>query len=165
MVLEWMGSDGTDSFKRSVAHALLARVLAASGSLSEAESYARTACELSVPFRFFLISARTLHSTLLLAQGRAAEARRVAALGVGELEQAGSLGACAVGIYLALAEACFAQGDEGSGEESLRKALRCVHACARDIPEPEARARFLSQVPENARSLELARQRWGEAAA
>jgi hypothetical protein len=74
-------------------------------------------------------------------------------------------GVYAVGMYLALAEACIAQGDASAGEAALHKALRCVQARASDIPEAEARERFLSQVPENARTLELARQRWGESAA
>jgi hypothetical protein len=159
LVLEWMES--TDTYQRSLAHFFQARVLAASGSPREAEPYARTACSLLVPFRFESISARTLLSTVLLALGRAAEAREVAALGVGALEQAGSRGMHAVASYLALAEACFAEGSEGPGEESLRKALACVCDGARDIPEPEARERFLREVPEHARTLALARQRWG----
>ena len=48
---------------------------------------------------------------------------------------------------------------------ALRAALRCVRARSSDIPEPGARERFLRQLPENARTLELARQRWGEATA
>lgn len=56
-----------------------------------------------------------------------------------------------------------AQDVREAGDEALRGALRCVRARASDIPEAEARERFLSQVPENARTLELARQRWGEA--
>jgi tetratricopeptide (TPR) repeat protein len=162
LVLEWMGNDGGDSYKWSVAHVILAQVLVASGRPREAEPYARTACELLVPFRFLLISARTLLSTSLVAQGRAAEARQVAALGVGVLEQAGSQGAYAVASYLALAEACFAEGDAGAGEAALRKAVECVRLRASDIPGTEARERFLRQVPANARTLELARQRWGE---
>jgi len=65
---------------------------------------------------------------------------------------------------LALAEACLAEGDTGAGEAALRRAVECVRARASDIPEAGARERFLRQVPENARTLELARQRWGDAA-
>ncbi|WP_157759079.1 hypothetical protein [Cystobacter fuscus] len=68
-------------------------------------------------------------------------------------------------MYLALAEACFARGDDTAGESALREALRAVRTRAGDLSAPEARERFLSQVPENARTLELARQRWGEDAA
>jgi hypothetical protein len=90
------------------------------------------------------------------------EAREVAAVGVEWLEGCGGEGWGAVGIRLALAEACFAAGDEAAGEASLRRALTTLRECARDIPEPSARERFLSQVPENARALDLARRRWGE---
>jgi hypothetical protein len=89
----------------------------------------------------------------------------VAALGVQEMERMGSQGVYAVSMCLALAEACFVEGDDGAGEAALRKALQCVRDRAADIPDPTMRERFLRQVPENARALELARQRWGESAA
>ena len=97
---------------------------------------------------------------MLLAQGRATEAREVAALGVQGLERGGSQGAEAVGLPLALTEACLAEGDSQAGEAALR-GLQCLRTRAADIPDAAARERFLHQVPENARTLELARQRWG----
>jgi hypothetical protein len=48
-------------------------------------------------------------------------------------------------------------------EAALRRALQCLRTRAGDIPDAAARERFLQQVPENARTLELARQRWGTA--
>lgn len=60
------------------------------------------------------------------------------------------------------AEACLAEGDNNTGEQALRKALQCLRRRARDIPDAAARERFLLQVPDNARTLELARQRWGQ---
>lgn len=144
-------------------HALLARMNAEGGALREAELHARKACEMLVPFQAYVAYARTVLSTILKAQGRASEARQVAEVGVRELERMGSEGVYAVAMHLALAEACFAEGDESTGEEALHKALRCVRARASDFPEPEARERFLRQVAENARTLELAHQRWGEA--
>ncbi len=113
----------------------------------------------------YLLFARKDFVTFLLAQGRAEEARQVAMLGVEELERMGGSGVHAVPMYLALAEACFAEGDSTAGEAALREALQAVRTRADDIPEPEARERFLRQVPENARTLELAHQRWGGAAA
>jgi hypothetical protein len=71
----------------------------------------------------------------------------------------GDAGAASVEPYLALAEACFADGETGAGEAALRKALRHVHTRAADIPEGLHRERFLHQVPENARTLSLARER------
>lgn len=163
--LEWVGRESAYLFIPGMTHALLARMTAAGGALSEAESLARKACELLVPFPVYLTYARTVLSDILRAQGRSAEAREVAALGVQELEGMSNEGVYAVAMHLALAEACFAQGDASAGEAALRKALRCVRARASDIPEPEARERFLRQVPENARTLELARERWGESSA
>jgi tetratricopeptide (TPR) repeat protein len=164
MALEYMGSETSFSFKRGTGLSLLAKVLAASGEPREAEAHASKACELLAPFPSHLSYARTVLSNLLLAQGRSTEAREVAVLGGRELEQMGCAGVFAVGMHLALAEACFAEGDADAGEAALRQALQCVRARASDIPEATARERFLLQVPENARTLELARQRWGDAA-
>ncbi len=145
-----------------LAHVVKARVAASTGALTEAEAWARRACELLTSLPFDQFHARTLLSQVLLAQGRTAEARQEAALGVQRLEECGSQGAQAVRVRLALAEACLAEGDTPAGEAALREALRCVRERARDIPDTAARERFLRQVPENARTLELAHQRWGQ---
>ena len=146
-----------------LAHTLKAKVATNGGDLAEAEARAREACELLAPFPFHQCPAWTLLRQILLAQGRAAEAREVATLGVHRLEQCGGEGAEAVGVRLALAEACLAQGDSQAGEAALLHALQGLRARAGDIPDAAARERFLHQVPENARTLELARQRWGTA--
>jgi hypothetical protein len=165
LVLEWMNDEKSGSYRLGVQYAMLAQVMLAKGELLEAEAHGRTACRLLASLLTCRVFAQTILSSILLAQGHTAEARQVAETGVQALEQAESMGVYAVASYLALAEACFAEADERSGEASLRKALECVRVRARDIPEPEARERFLRQVPENARTLELARQRWGETAA
>jgi hypothetical protein len=139
----------------------LARIALGRGALAEAEALAREACE--KPFSYFLMPARSTLSTVLLAQGRVAEARREAALGVREWEAMGGTGVAAVGMHLALAEACLAEGAPLAGEASLRRALQCLRERSLDIPDATVRERFLRQVPENARVLELACQRWGEA--
>ncbi|WNG37751.1 protein kinase [Archangium violaceum] len=135
----------------------LARVALTGGELDEAEARARQACVPRSPYH--VLPARALLSAALLAQGRAAEARQEASRGVQELEAMGNAGATSVGLTLALAEACFADGDTGAGEAALREALRHVHTRAADIPEAPHRERFLHQVPENARTLSLARER------
>jgi hypothetical protein len=144
-----------------LAHMVKAKVAMRGGDLVEAEARAREACEQLASVLFHQRKAQRLLTQVLLAQGRAAEAREVALLGVQRLEQCGSEGAEAVGLRLALAEACFADGDPQAGEAALREALQCLRTRAGDIPEAAARERFLRQVPENARILELARQRWG----
>ncbi len=164
-VLDALSGEITQSFVLGMRHALLARMIAAGEAPGEAESHARKACDILLPVPIYLVFARTVLSTILRVQGRAAEARQVAELGVRELEQMGCEGVYAVGIHLALAEACFAGDEPEAGKAALHKALRCVRARASDIPEPEARERFLRQVPENAWTLELARRHWGEATA
>jgi tetratricopeptide (TPR) repeat protein len=163
VVHEWNASEGPDDFRRGVMRALLAKALMIQGEPEKAETHARQACEFLTSFPTHGVYARTVLSNVLLGQGRATEARQVAVLGVRELEQMRSEGVFAVAVHLTLADACFAEGDTGAGEAALREALRCVHVRASDIPEAAARERFLRQVPENARTLELARQRWGEA--
>ncbi|QRK06599.1 tetratricopeptide repeat protein [Archangium violaceum] len=160
---KWMiGAENGYSYRLGMAHAVLAKVMTNLGEPREAEPYARKACELLTPYGNELLHARAHLSAVLLAQGRAAEAREAAEHGVRELEQMRNSGVYAVAMRLALARACFAQGDVSAGEAALRKALQCVWERASDIPDPTLRERFLHQVPENARTLELAHQRWGE---
>ena len=142
-------------------YTLRAKAALATGALGEAELQARKACEKLTAFLFYQLTPRVLLSQVLLAQGRSAEAREVSASAVLELESWGGTALPAVSVYLALAEACLAEGDAQAGETALRKALQCVRSRASDIPDEAARARFLL-VPESARTLELARQRWGE---
>ena len=146
-------------------HTVLARHAAFAGELAEAEAQARKARDMLAPFLAYRPFAHTTLCTVLRTQGRLAEAREAAELGVQDLEQIGGAGACAVAMHLELAEACLAQGDTQAGEAALRRALQCLRERVADIPEPAARERFLQKVPENARTRELARQRWGEAAA
>ncbi|MGZ3460808.1 MAG: ATP-binding protein, partial [Archangium sp.] len=156
LVLEWRDDEASPPFGLGVGYAITAQVLVAQGKLYEAEGYAREACALLSPFPASLVFARGVFSSILRARGSAAEARQAAELGVKELERMGGTGVYAVAMYLALAEACFAGGDASAGESSLRRALACVRERAADLPDAAARERFLRQVPENARTLELA---------
>ncbi|WP_437672036.1 serine/threonine-protein kinase [Sorangium sp. So ce131] len=145
-------------------HLILAEIAAARGALGEAEAQAREACEVMAPFAPFLSEAREKVGALLLAQGRAAEAREVAELALRELGAVGEGGIAKVGLLVGLADACFAGGDAASGEQALQRAVQCVRSRAEAIAEDAVRERFLRQVPANARVLELSRQRLGEAA-
>ncbi len=147
---------------RGTTRLALARVAAFQGRFSEAEQHAVLAREALEPFLPYQLLARTQWSAALLAQQRVAEARTVAEAGVEVLRQMGGVGAASVATWLALAEACLAQGDTSAGEEALRQAVRSLRLRAEDIPDAAARERFFRQVPENARTRELAIQRWGE---
>jgi len=145
-----------------MAYAIRAKEAAARGDWGEAERQARKGYEQLAGFFFTQLTPRVLLSQVLLAQGRAAEAREVAAPGAQAVDTWGGMALPAVSVYLALAEACLAAGDTQEGEAALRKALQCLRRRAKDLPDAAARERFLLQVPENARTLELARQRWGQ---
>ncbi len=161
LALEWMASAGSNLLQQGVGHTALARGELARGNLAEAEVQARKACELLTALPSYKVFARPCLVAALLAQGRAAEAREVAVLAMQELEHLGGNSACGVAQRLALAEACFASHDDAAGDAALRECLRYLRTRADDIPEPQARQRFLRQVPENDRALTLAHQRWG----
>jgi serine/threonine protein kinase/tetratricopeptide (TPR) repeat protein len=144
------------------AQGALAVLATRQGRFSEAESWARQACETLNRFLPYQLVARTVLCTTLLKQGRAPEARQIAESGVQVLERMGGAGASSVGMWLALAEACLAQGDETAGDSALRRAVQCLLLRAEDIPDATARERFMAQVPLNARTRELASQRWGK---
>jgi tetratricopeptide (TPR) repeat protein len=145
-----------------VAHLALAKVKAARRELAEAEEHARKACEMTHVLQYFQLTSRTLLSTLLREQGRAAEARAEAEVSVAALERNEHPGAGVVEAWLALAEACLAQGDMVAGDRALRQAARYLYQRAEDVPQGPARERFLSQVPSHARIRELSLQRWGK---
>jgi ATP/maltotriose-dependent transcriptional regulator MalT len=163
LVRDWVvGGGPAYSFRQGIAHSVLGKVKLAQGALAEAEVHARQACELLAVHRADILYARALLSTVLLARGQALEAREVARLGSRELEELACQGAFAVGVRLTLAEACLSLGEVAEGESALREAVRCVHARARDVPDPLLRERFLREVPAHVRALALARERWGE---
>src|SRR5262249_46032131 len=65
-------------------------------------------------------------------------------------------------LRVALAEACYADGDASRGDAELRACMADLKARAAVIPDEAARARFLGDVPENVRARRLAGERLGE---
>jgi tetratricopeptide (TPR) repeat protein len=155
LALGWVQARTANTMNLGFAHLVLARVAAEEGALGEAEARAREACEVLASFAPFLPEARWRLGVILLAQGRAAEARAEVERALEALEAMGAQGLARVGLLQVLAEACFATGDVTSGERALRGALQGLRARAASIPDAVARERFLRQVPENARTLEL----------
>ncbi len=144
-----------------IATTALGRVALAQGSWREAEQWAREACALLEALPVYHLHARTCLSAALRCQGLAQEGRAEAEQAVRMLERMGGAGAAAVSVWLTLAEACQAQADEAAADGALRKALECLRVREEALPEA-ARERFLSQVPDNARVLRMARERsWG----
>jgi len=135
----------------------LARVAIAQGAPGKAESWAREACALLQPLPAYQIFARTCLSAALLSQGRVQESREEAAQAVGMLVRMGGAGSPSVGVWLTMAEVCQAQRDEAAADGALRKALECLRLKVEELPDEAGRERFMSQVSENARVLQLAR--------
>ncbi len=157
-----LATEKVNPLRLGIAHGAMAALANRQGRFAEAEVSARQACETLSRFPPYHLVARTTLCTAILKQGRAAEARQVAEEGVKLLERMGGIGAASVGVWLVLAEACLAQGDETAGDDALRRAVQYLLLRASDIPDAAARERFMAQVPLNARTRELASQRWGE---
>jgi tetratricopeptide (TPR) repeat protein len=156
LALECTALPGANRLHLGCAHLVLARVMAGGGDLAGAEAQAREACEVLAPFAPFVPLARWSLGALQLLGGRAAEARRTVELGLRETEAMGPGGLARVGLLQVLADACFAEGETAAGQEAVRLALRSLRGSMLEIHD-DARQRFLHQVPENARILELAR--------
>ncbi|MBM7118183.1 serine/threonine-protein kinase [Archangium primigenium] len=162
LALGWHRMGEADVYRFTLSHVFLARLLAADGALDEAEAHCREACARLAPLRSDWTKAQTLLSSVLLRRGKVEEAWEAARLCVEEVRRMRGASGHALLSLVALVEACFARNDIQEGEAVLREALACVRARASDIPEPRARARFLGEVPVNARVLALARERWGD---
>jgi tetratricopeptide (TPR) repeat protein len=161
MALHTRELEGPKPTHLTLASLALARVALAQGAPAEAETWAREACQLLSLKLPYQLAAQICLSQALLAQGRASEARAEAESGVRLWEQIcrqGGTSEHSVSVWLALTEACRAVGDHPAADSALRRALECLQLLAEDLPAGEVRERFLSQVPENARVLQLTRQ-------
>jgi hypothetical protein len=145
-----------------MAHAALAKVAVSTGDWHEARTRAHRAIELLTFSLPNLVFARACLGAALLAQGQSTEARTCMEVAAKELESTGGAGPFAIMVHRTLAEVCFAQGDTEAGARSLRQALQSLRVRANDVPDTATRERYLRQVPENIRTLELARQYLGE---
>ena len=120
----------------------------------------RKACPLDVP------GALATLATLKLAQGKSTEALAAAEEGMALYQ---SIGACSqffrdASLRLAHAEALLATGNQEAARAAISKARDWIFSVVEKIGEPEYRKGFLESVPENRRTLELAREWLGEEA-
>jgi eukaryotic-like serine/threonine-protein kinase len=105
-------------------------------------------------------------AALRLAQGRPAEALAVAEEAMGK---AASMGACSIFfrdafLHLTHAECLEATGDHAAAREAVTRARAWILAVAAKIGDPAYRRSYLEVVPENRKTLELARMWLGESA-
>jgi len=141
-------------------HWALAEVLRRAGELDGAHAeieaalaILRTASPLDMP------GALATFAAVHLARGKTAEARAAAEEGLAQYE---AMAACGFfrGAFVRLvhAECLEAAGDHEAAKAAIASARDRLFAIAAKIGDPEYHKSFLESVPENRRTLELARQ-------
>ncbi|WP_437990691.1 protein kinase domain-containing protein [Sorangium sp. So ce145] len=140
-----------------VSRSYLAKIALLAGDLAGAEREARLAeaLESASPFR---VTAMAIRARALIGLGRAAEALAAAGEALAALESLGGIEEGESMIRLVHAEAFSAVGDAASAAVAISSARDKLLDRAAGVRDPEWRGRFLSHVPDNARTLELASQ-------
>jgi tetratricopeptide (TPR) repeat protein len=129
------------------------------GDAVGAEKSTRTAVEMAAgPPLIPAVRAEGLGilAAILLARGRADEAREAAAEGKRLLDELGGIDGGESMIRLSDAETRHATGDVDGARAAIASARDRLHERAQRIGDPALRASFLERVPENARTLALA---------
>ncbi|WP_437626953.1 protein kinase domain-containing protein [Sorangium sp. So ce1151] len=131
------------------------------GDLAAAEAEARRACELLADLPPLAPCVLATLANVLLAQGRAAEAlglaQRAAELAAAAVTSLGHLETGESLVYLVHAEALQASGDAPGARAAIALGRGRLLERAAKIANRAWRASFLENVPENARTIELAR--------
>jgi eukaryotic-like serine/threonine-protein kinase len=151
-VFQRMGAARTEGVSR----VYLAEIAFLSGDLEAAEREARAAIETLKVAPALRATAVAVLSRALLARGRADEALASAREAHAELLSLGSLEEGEALVRLAYAEALEATGATDEAAQVLSAAREHLLGRAAKISDPEWRERFLTQVPDNARTLRLA---------
>jgi len=153
-----------DKALESAARSYLAEILAGLEQFEEAEREAREAVLLARVAPGLQCYALAVLAEVLLARGRGREALEHAEEAMRLLTALSGLEEGEAFVRLTLAEALRANGAVDRSREAICAARDSVLAAAASIDDPERRRRFLENVPENARTLALARRWLGEAA-
>jgi len=141
----------------------LAEVVRRMGDLAAADREIRAALGLAVPLDH--PGALATLSVLRLAQGRAEEALAAAEDAVARCTTMGGCGMFrGAFVRLAHAEALHATGAHDAGRHAIAEARARLFVIADRIADPAYRTSFLENVPENVRTLALARAWLGEPA-
>ncbi|WP_437762847.1 protein kinase [Sorangium sp. So ce281] len=134
----------------------MAKIMLLSGDPAAAEREARAAVEALVVAPPLRAAAVAVLSRALLAQGRPEEALPAAREAFVQLEEAGSLEEGESLVRLAYAEALAAAGAAREAAEALAVARQHLLDRAAKISDASFRERFLTCVPDNAKTLALA---------
>lgn len=135
----------------------LAELELSAGDLTAAELEARAAIESLAGVPPLRAGALAVHARVLLARGNAAEALGVAREAYALLESLGTIEEGEALVRLVYAEALEANGDAEGFARVIATARDQVLAKAERIGRAEERERFLQDIADNARTLELAR--------
>ncbi|XXX82772.1 protein kinase [Sorangium sp. So ce134] len=140
------------------ARCCLAKVALAAGDSDAAEREARAAVALSQSAPTLGVQASAVLARALIGLGRTAEAMRAAAEASAQLAEFGTLEEGESLVRLTYAEALAATGRQHEATAAIASARAALLARADKLSDPTWRERFLRDVPDNARTLELARQ-------
>ncbi|WP_437313393.1 protein kinase domain-containing protein [Sorangium sp. So ce385] len=140
------------------ARCYLAKISLAAGDLEAAEREARAAAASSQSAPTLGVTAYAVLARALLGLGRVDEAVTTAAEASSMLESFGTLEEGESLVRLAYAEALAASGRRAEAMAAIASARAALLARADKLSDPTWRERFLRDVPDNARTLDLARQ-------
>ncbi|MEZ4299491.1 MAG: protein kinase [Polyangiaceae bacterium] len=135
----------------------LSLILADMGDLTGAAEEAANAVTIAAAGSPMMAYALATLSDVLSAMGRQDEARGHADAAYRLLTSLGSIDDGDAFVRLVFANSALARGDRGAARRAILAARDRLHERAARISEPEWRDSFLTRVPENARTLALAR--------
>ncbi|MGK3987129.1 protein kinase [Sorangium sp. So ce136] len=141
-----------------IARCYLAKVALASGDLDVSEREARAVVALAPSAPTFAVQASAVLARALLGLGRTDEAMRAAAEASSQLAEFGTLEEGESLVRVTYAEALAASGRHADAIVAIESARAALLSRAEKLHDPAWRERFLHDVPDNARTLELARQ-------
>jgi ATP/maltotriose-dependent transcriptional regulator MalT len=150
-------ADLRDARLEGASRIYLSIIRAAAGDLEAAEREARAAVdvlEMQPPTRTYAL-AQLAH--VQLERGRTRDALQAATESMRVMEQLGSIDDGEALVRLVHAEALQANGEDDAAVRAIRAARDRLLARAETIRDPTWRESFFHNVPENARTLELAR--------
>lgn len=137
----------------------LAAILLLDGDLTSAESEAHTAFALSPEGTSVQCESQIILARVLLARGQTGQALDLATQAMHSMQVLGGLEEHEALVYLVHAEALHASGEIERAREVIVVARERLLDRAAKIDRPDWRRSFLENVPDHARTLELAR-RW-----
>ncbi|WP_437339542.1 protein kinase domain-containing protein [Sorangium sp. So ce394] len=154
-----MSSQGAGMVRTELfARCYLANIVLGLGDLEAAEREARSAIALLESAPTLGVQAIAVLARALLGLGRTDEAMRAAAEASALLSEFGTLEEGEPLVRLTYAEALAASGRQAEASAAIASARDALLARAEKLSDPTWRERFLRDVPDNARTLELARQ-------